>query len=539
MSEGGTPASLRQRAAARVGTTLTAKYRIDRLLGLGGMAAVYAATHTRNENRVAVKVLHPEISLNEEVRARFLREGYVANKVGHRGAVRVLDDEVADDGAVFLVMELLEGETLEDRWVRGGRRLGEEDALRVADHLLDILAAAHEKGIVHRDIKPANVFVTSEREVKVLDFGIARLREGAGPGTQTGIAMGTPGFMAPEQAQGKSSLVDAQTDVWAVGATLFTLLSGEQLHRAETMNLRMLAAMTKAAPPLASVVPGVPEAVARVVDRALAFEKSGRWGTAREMQEAVREACREVAGDPCGSREPEVVEEAPGGSKAAPLNGPEGTALLVPPLRAALPKTEPFAGAGKIEPGGSPAMGGPNVGPPASGDSLVSGRTASTETLPSRRVTTLVAVGAVVVAGATVLGVALLGSKPADRTHQPPSSAASVMVEVPDPMMSVRRASNAPSVVQAPPVASASPAASPRPSSSLAIPAIDGTTAAGSPPTAAPRTSPTASPQALPVPTSHAIVDPRSTVSPTSPHAPSAALPDPPAAPTAYNPPGF
>jgi serine/threonine protein kinase len=116
------------------------------------MAAVYVATHRRNENRVALKMLHPELSLNADLRARFLREGYLANKVGHRGAVRVLDDDQAEDGSVFLVMELLEGESLERRWVREKQRLDVEDVLRIADHLLDVLAAAHDKGIVHRDI---------------------------------------------------------------------------------------------------------------------------------------------------------------------------------------------------------------------------------------------------------------------------------------------------------------------------------------------------------------------------------------------------
>jgi serine/threonine-protein kinase len=158
------------RARTRVGSVLREKWRLDALLGVGGMAAVYSATH-RNGSRVAVKILHPELSVNVQVKTRFLREGYVANAVGHDGAVRVSDDDTAEDGAAFLVMELLDGETLEDRRMRFGGRLSEDEVLAMAEQLLDVLAAAHAKGVVHRDLKPENVFLTRAGQVKVLDFG--------------------------------------------------------------------------------------------------------------------------------------------------------------------------------------------------------------------------------------------------------------------------------------------------------------------------------------------------------------------------------
>jgi serine/threonine-protein kinase len=270
---------------------LREKWRLDALLGVGGMAAVYAATH-RNGSRVAVKILHPEISTSPQVKARFLREGYVSNAVGHDGAVRVSDDDTAEDGAAFLVMDLLDGETLEDRRVRFGGRLPEDEVLSMAEQLLDVLAAAHAKGVVHRDLKPENVFLTRTGQVKVLDFGIARLRElsSASTATKGGSTMGTPAFMAPEQARGLWDDVDAQSDLWACGALMFTLLSGRQVHEGRTSNEHLLSAMTNAAPTLESVVPGVGAAVAHVVDRALAFDKSKRWPDARRMQEAVRRA---------------------------------------------------------------------------------------------------------------------------------------------------------------------------------------------------------------------------------------------------------
>jgi len=279
------------RARGRIGTILREKWRLDVLLGLGGMAAVYAATH-RNGSRGAVKLLHSELSTSRQIRERFLREGYIANQIDHSGAVRVIDDDVAEDGSLFLVAELLDGETVEERRLRHDGKLSEDDALSIADQLLDVLAAAHENGIVHRDLKPENIFITRDGRVKVLDFGIARLRElsTASKATKEGSTMGTPAFMAYEQARGLWNEVDARTDLWAVGATMFTLLAGRCVHEGRTTQEVLLGAMTKTALPLAQIVPAVSPAVAAVVDRALAQEKEKRWPSAKRMQAAVRDA---------------------------------------------------------------------------------------------------------------------------------------------------------------------------------------------------------------------------------------------------------
>ncbi|MDB4995605.1 MAG: uncharacterized protein JWM74_3037, partial [Myxococcaceae bacterium] len=143
---------------ARVGTVVRGKWTIDSLIGTGGMAAVYSATH-RNGNRVALKVLHVQLSVDNNLRTRFKREGYVANTVTHPGVVRVLDDDVTEDGAAFLVMELLEGETAAMRSDRLGGRLPIQDAIAILDGLLDVLSVAHGLGVVHRDIKPENIFL--------------------------------------------------------------------------------------------------------------------------------------------------------------------------------------------------------------------------------------------------------------------------------------------------------------------------------------------------------------------------------------------
>ncbi|HMI83426.1 MAG TPA: serine/threonine-protein kinase [Polyangiaceae bacterium] len=291
-----------ERARQRVGMTLKEKWRLDDLVGVGGMAAVYSATH-RNGMRVAVKMLHAELSVDGEVRSRFLREGYLANKVDHPGAVAVLDDEVADDGAVFLVMELLEGETLAHRFERKARTLLIEEILLIADKVLDILAAAHDKHIVHRDIKPDNIFLTHAGSVKVLDFGIARLREMSPhlsppktSSTRSGSTMGTPAYMAPEQARARWDEVDGRTDLWSVGATMFKLLTGRVVHVADTINEQLLSAMTKPAPPLATLVPTVPIPVLEVVDKALQYTKEERWADARAMQRAIRDAYQAITG---------------------------------------------------------------------------------------------------------------------------------------------------------------------------------------------------------------------------------------------------
>jgi serine/threonine-protein kinase len=290
------------RSRARVGLVLRDKWKLEALLGIGGMAAVYSATHTNNGRRGAIKLLHPELSMNAEVRGRFLREGYAANKVEHPGTVAVLDDDVAEDGSVFLVMELLDGETLEARRERAGV-LPPAEVLFIIDKILDVLVAAHPKGIVHRDLKPENIFLCRDGVVKVLDFGIARVRDAAGGnagGKQTMTnagPMGTPAYMPPEQARGRWTDVGPRTDLWAIGATMFTLLTGRLVHEAETVNELLLAAMTKPSPPLASVMPGVSTALAGIVDRALAYSAGDRWADAATMQSAVRLVLRGLAVD--------------------------------------------------------------------------------------------------------------------------------------------------------------------------------------------------------------------------------------------------
>jgi serine/threonine-protein kinase len=289
------------RASRLVGKTLAGKYRLDALLGVGGMAAVYAGVH-RNGHRVAIKVLHPELAVLAGARTRFLQEGYRANAVESPSIVRVIDDAVLDDGTIFLVMELLDGETLEARRRRSDGKLPLEEVAVLVHELLDALDAAHAKGIIHRDIKPANLFLTDDGELKVLDFGIARMRDATDQTTGSGgRTLGTPAFMPREQALGYTKELDPRTDLWSVGATMFTLLSGGHVHEGETVEELTVHAATRPARSLATVS-DVPSAIVEVVDRALAFQKPDRFPDARAMQAALEEAFMTVFARPMPAR---------------------------------------------------------------------------------------------------------------------------------------------------------------------------------------------------------------------------------------------
>ncbi len=273
-----------------MGNALRGKWRIDARLGDGSTAQVWAATHVNNGFRVALKVLHPDLSRDPEMRARFLREGYVANTIQHPGVVRVIDDDAGEDGCVFLVMDLLEGESLASMAERLGGTVPAATLLPIVDGVLDVLAAAHAQEVVHRDVKPDNIFVPIVGPPKVLDFGLARMKEGSSDATRTGLILGTPDYMAPEQARGKRGDVDARSDVFAVGATLFTLLSGQALHFARTLPEHLQLVASTRPRSLSVAAPSVDRAIVAVVDRALALEREERWQSAREMQVALRAA---------------------------------------------------------------------------------------------------------------------------------------------------------------------------------------------------------------------------------------------------------
>jgi eukaryotic-like serine/threonine-protein kinase len=304
-----------QQARARVGCVLDDKWTLERLLGVGGMAAVYSGRH-RNGARAAVKILHADLSRHKEVRERFVREGYAANKVDHPGAVKVLDDDVvvsgAESGTAYIVMELLEGESLQDR-LEHPPAVTEADFLAIAANVLDVLEAAHTRGVVHRDLKPENLFLVgpSTRDdgteappasgaarVKVLDFGLARLLQGQAI-TSYGLALGTPSFMSPEQAAGRIDEIDGRTDLFALAATGFRICTGRRIHEAANPVELVRKMANLAAPRVRDVRPEVSVPCARVIDRALEFRREDRYEGAAAMREDVLRALAELeANDP-------------------------------------------------------------------------------------------------------------------------------------------------------------------------------------------------------------------------------------------------
>jgi eukaryotic-like serine/threonine-protein kinase len=273
--------------AERVGQTIAGRWTLRRLVGAGGMAAVYSADSTAGQ-LAAVKVLHPEMCMRREIRERFLREAAVMARIAHPGMVTIYEQGQSGD-LTYLVMELLTGETAADRVRRLGRLVPTE-VLVILDEVLDVLTLTHELGVVHRDLKPENLFLTQAGAVKVLDFGLARLLD-AGPATfrtRTGAALGTLPYMAPEQALGLRDEVDARSDLFSLGATAFRLLTGRRIHNAPSEAELLMLMASQPAASLATAAPELAPDLALVVDRALAFAKNSRYPDARTMQSDVR-----------------------------------------------------------------------------------------------------------------------------------------------------------------------------------------------------------------------------------------------------------
>ncbi len=275
----------------RVGTTVATKWRIERVLGSGSLAAAYEATH-RNGMRAALKIIHRAHCADENVLQRFFQEAHLANKVEHPGVERILDDGTTEDGCAFLVMELLDGRSWE-RWRNeSGGKVSLAEAWNAIDGLLDVVGAIHAAEVLHRNLKPENVFAAADGRTVLLDFGRARLADGSHKSklSAEGLIIGTPSFMSPEQARGQRSEVDARSDQWSLAACVFTLLTGETVHPGKTSHERLLAAAMKPAREIRTLLPDLDDAVAAVIDRALAFDKKARFESVDEMRGAFRAA---------------------------------------------------------------------------------------------------------------------------------------------------------------------------------------------------------------------------------------------------------
>jgi len=273
------------------GTLLTEKYRILDLLGQGGMGAVYLAENVDIGRQVAIKVLKPELASEPEAMARFRQEARASASIGHPGIVEILDMGMLPDGGAFIVMERLEGETLRERLARLGS-MGPHDAVALMASVLETLAAAHDKGVIHRDLKPDNIFLAARPvpATKILDFGISKFRgQGDVALTRTGVVMGTPLYMSPEQARGARD-VGVTADIYSMGAILYEALSGQPPFPGESYNEVLAKVLMDTAKPLGQLRGDVPPALADVVQRMLGKDPASRPATARDAAAQLRES---------------------------------------------------------------------------------------------------------------------------------------------------------------------------------------------------------------------------------------------------------
>jgi hypothetical protein len=277
------------------GTTIGA-YRLSHQLGEGGMGAVYLAEHALLGRKAAIKVLLPSLSINQDIVQRFFNEARAITQIADPGIVQVFDFGKHTDGSAYLVMELLEGESLDRRLARVGR-LSIGDTLRLMRQICASLRAAHAKGIIHRDLKPDNIYVVGDPAVtgcertKILDFGIAKLSSDE-PGklaTRTGQVIGTPMFMSPEQCR-SSRDIDQRSDIYSIGCVMMMMLTGRPPFDGDSSG-ELIAAHLRETPPLASSrLPGIPEVIDYVLLRCLAKPVAERFQNIAQLDDALAAA---------------------------------------------------------------------------------------------------------------------------------------------------------------------------------------------------------------------------------------------------------
>jgi serine/threonine-protein kinase len=398
---------------------IAGKYRLVRMLGRGGMGSVWEASHVTLGTRFAIKFIEAQYAGNEELRRRFRNEAIAAARLQSRHVVQVLDHGCTDEGEPYIVMEMLQGQSLRDRLETGGR-LSLADTARVVDQVARALTRAHASGIVHRDLKPENIFLAREPDsdqdvVKVVDFGIAKLlpsAPGETSGTRSGMILGTWSYMSPEQARGLRS-VDQRSDLWSLGVVAYRCVVGELPFDAPVPADVFIAIVTGTPPAPSRRVPDLPAAFDAWFARAVAKDPESRFQSAAEMSLALAE----IAGVRL-SREP-------------------GAASLQPPRASAASARVPSA--------------------PSPQPTAPSAYASTLATTPSAARTRLAAAAVLVLAAAALT--AWLGLRRGDASSErrtaatapaQPSSAVAVSVSAPASAL----ASQSPSAVSSPPPAS-------------------------------------------------------------------------------------
>ena len=336
------------------GDVLDSRYRIDSLIAVGGMGAVYAGTHLLLHKRIAVKVLRTDLQSRQAMVERFQREAIAASAIGHENIVSVTDMGTTPDGIAYLVMELLTGQNLADL-IEADAPLNEALACDITLEILSGIAAAHHAGIVHRDLKPENIYLShrplGRDRVKVLDFGVSRLTTGTQPTpdvrlTTTGMIMGTPRYMSPEQARGETTITHA-TDIYATGVILYEMLSREVPYGAHNYNVLVHKILSAETMPLTHYRPDLPPGLVAAVDKAMALDPMDRFTTAEEFGVAIAPFSSNPAAAPTLPLTLPRARKTTGGSaykseNAATVVADESGRLIPPEARRPPPDTGPI-----------------------------------------------------------------------------------------------------------------------------------------------------------------------------------------------------
>ena len=276
------------------------QYRIVKKLGAGGMGAIYLGEHILLGRRAAIKTLLPSLSRNQEIAERFFNEARATSTISDPGVVQIFDFGYHVDGTAYIVLELLEGESLANRIDRIGQ-LSIGEALRIARQVSASLAVAHERGIVHRDLKPDNIFLIHDAEAqggertKILDFGICKLSKGDVRITDSGVMVGTPVYMSPEQCRGGSADVDHRSDIYALGCVLFHMLTGRAPFEHDAPGDFIVSHMQNPAPAPSELVPALPPMVDQLLSRCLAKSPSERFQTMGELHTAIEHVLERIS----------------------------------------------------------------------------------------------------------------------------------------------------------------------------------------------------------------------------------------------------
>jgi serine/threonine protein kinase len=370
----------KEQTNALVGYTLEGKYRLDTLLGTGGMGEVYRATRLHIGDEVAIKILHPQHRVDRQAGERFRREAQIAARLKHPNVVSIYDFGLSVDGLMYLVMELVDGYSLRQIIKRQGP-LTIAAAAEVTAQVCSALDEAHRHNIVHRDIKPDNIIFNSTEDglrIKVLDFGIAKLRDLAVSNlTQAGGVMGTPQYMSPEQCMGEE--LDGRSDVYSMGILLYEVLCGSVPFKSPTPSAVVVQHVTQKPAPLRSVNVSIPAAVEAVVLHALEKKREARPQTAKALAQEMRNAVVAYS----------THSTVPTGANLSPVTGSSG-AITPPEGMRTLVASTPISGSSPIAP---------------SGPQFLSAQTAARTN--GKRLRALIMIGvALLVLGVAALGVA-------------------------------------------------------------------------------------------------------------------------------------